>query len=162
MDNSPERYVERLIEILEKKYGFLETMLRLTQEQAKVIGDDNIDALEKLITQKQAQIDLINKLDEEFDIYYKRFKSCLGVKSLNDYRGSEVKGIRELKEITSRIMGTVEKISELESDNSLKAKKILENTGKELKNINQGKQVSRAYKPAPSSSSSSYFIDKKS
>lgn len=160
MDNTPETYVARLLEGTNKKLGLLQDMLVLTQQQEKVIDEDSLDELNRLIGSKQVLIDEINKLDEGFNVYFTRFKQVMKVERIDDVKGSNVKGIKELQDSIGQVMQLVGAISKIEADNSAKAKKLLEDIGGEIKKINQGKKVTSAYNPGPTQMPS-YFIDKK-
>ena len=160
MDYSPERYVERLLELSNKKYLLLKEMLLLTQNQSETINEDGVDALVRLIDEKQQYINGIDKLDEEFNFYFKRLKQVLKVESLDELRMSGIKGTKELQQVVGKILEIINDISTLDTRNNSEAKKLLGNFENEIKKINQGKKVNTAYtygfKHSPS-----YYIDKK-
>jgi hypothetical protein len=160
MDTSPEKYMDRLIEISNKKQELLQNILALTKAQAGTINEDGIESLQKLIDEKQLVIDAINKLDEEFGVYFQRLKTTLKVTSLDQLNVSGIKGTKELKEVTEKIVKLITEISEIEKQNSEKGKKLLNQLGGEIRKINQGKKTNSAYSPPPMSIPS-YFIDKK-
>lgn len=160
MNTSAEKYFERMIEILRNKRNLLSEMLDLTQEQANVIKSDTLSVLQKLIEEKQARIDAIDKLDEEFSVYMGRLKTTTRVKSLEELDASSYPAAAQLKGITGEILELIKKISEIEKLNSNKSKELLSDLGGEIKKINQGKKVNKAYSPEPISTPS-YFMDKK-
>jgi hypothetical protein len=160
MEMSPEKYIQRLNEILQKKILLLQDILVLTKAQAEVINEDEIDSLNKLIDKKQTKIDVVNELDEEFNVYFQRLKSSLGVKSIAGLDASGLEGAKELKDVTAEILNLINRISELEKQNTGNGKSLLDHLGGEIKKINQNKKVSSAYSPGPVSVPS-YFIDKK-
>ncbi len=153
-------YIEKLQEISGKKYELMCELNRLTREQSLVITEEGLDELDKLIEKKQAVIDKMMALDEEFDVCFQSFKKELGVNSLDELKASEVKGIGELQKTISRIMVVIKETIALERENSAKAKKLLETFGNEIKKLNQGKKASSAYNPPPVQFPS-YFIDRK-
>lgn len=155
-----EEYIGRLHEISLEKYSLLRDMLGLTEEQAKSISEEKIDSLEKLVVEKQAKIDKINKLDKEFEVYFFRLKRVLNVKKLDELKGLNVSGTKELQETVAQIIYLVEKISRLEKQNNEKAKSLLKKLGDNIKNINQSKKMNSAYMPEPLKPPP-YFIDKK-
>ena len=157
---TPEEYIKRLMEVSEKKLGLLEDMLNITKAQAESINEDGLESLEKLVNEKQTKIDAIDKLDEEFDVYFRRLKSELKVKSLDELSGLNIKGVKELQQTVGRIMGLIGDISGIEKQNNDKAKSLLGKFGDEIKTINQGKKMNSAYMPGPVKPPS-YFIDKK-
>lgn len=153
-------YISSLVELLEKKKSHMQCILDLTQKQSAVIDQDSLEELQKLIDEKQIHIDTINKIDEDFEVYFRRLKSTLNIKTLNELELPGVSGAAALKDETAAIIELIKKISKLEETNSIKAKGLLENLGDEIKKLNQGKKISSAYNPSPLSNPS-YFIDKK-
>lgn len=161
MNITSEEYIKRLIELSDKKRILLQDMHILTQEQAEAIAAQDVKRLEELVENKQLKIDGINKLDEEFEVYQKRLKQTLGVSSLDEVQNMKIEGISCLKEIIGSIFAIMKEISELEQDNNLKAKEVLNALGEELKKINAGKKVNAAYNYSSNIGEPSYFIDRK-
>src|SRR5690349_20906575 len=120
MDNSPDRYIERLTEISNKKYRLLQDMLALTREQSQNLNEDGVEALQKCVSEKQLKIDEINKVDEEFEVYYLRFKQKFDIKGLDELKKSGIGGslnvenIRNLQELIQNITDIVREIYEIE------------------------------------------------
>ncbi len=165
MNTSPEKYIERLNELLLKKKALFSEILELTNAQTGVITEDGLDSLNELINKKQQKIDNIDKLNEEFEIYYSRFKAVLGISNLEqlDTAGlgeAALTGAKRLKALTAEITDVITQISEIEKVNSKKSNDLREQLGKEIKRINQGKKVNNAYNPEPFNTPS-YFLDKK-
>ncbi len=156
-----EEYISRLRENLTKKHRLLEEILELTRRQADSIIEDSIDNLGKLIDDKQIRIDAINKLDEDFNVYFQRLKRELKVNSLDELGKAGIKGAPELKAATAGILKLVGEISSMEKSNSDNARKLLKNLGDEVRKINQGKKVSSVYTPPPANIPSYYFDKKK-
>lgn len=156
-----EEYVNRLLEAANKKYSLLKDILFISQSQSQSMTEDGVEDLEKLVVEKQSRIDEINKVDEEFDVYFRRLKQVLGVKNLDELQKPDIKGIKELQDSIGRIMALIHEISEIEKQNSQQAKKLLDSLGNEIKKINQGKKVTSVYNPGPMMQPPSYFIDKK-
>jgi len=161
MNTSPEKYVERLLAVFDKKHALLLEMLAITRRQSQSINEDGLESLEKAIGEKQSIIDSIDKLDEEFDVYYKRLKQELRVKSLDELENPDIKGLKELKSLTGRVMELIREINRLEKENSTRAKELLENLAGEVRKLNQAKKVNTAYKPGSAMQPPSYYIDKK-
>lgn len=157
---TPEEYIIRLVEASSKKLNLLENILRLTREQSEVINEDFIDRLEDLVRLKQADIDEIDKIDEGFNVYYEMFKRQLKIKNLDDYRGVEIAGIKELQKNIGNIMSTLKQISDMEGKNKEKITQLMDHIGGELKKLKMGKRVNNAYAPKPLETGS-YYIDKK-
>lgn len=156
-----DKYIDRLLEISTKKYKLLQDMLALTRAQARSINEDGVEDLQKLIDEKQARIDEINKLDEEFGVYFQRMKQQMKVKSLDELDMTGTTGAKELQLCIGEIMNTMEEISRLEKENGDNAKKLLDSFSEEIRKLNQGKKMNTAYKPGGSMIPPSYFIDSK-
>ncbi len=160
IDTTPEKYIERLIDVLKKKHVLLRSILSLTQAQSSQISEDSIEKLQKLIDEKQRVIEDINKLDDEFNVYFARLKTTLKISSLDELNAAGLEGAKLLKEITAGILKIITEISEMEKTNNEKSKELLGALGSEVKKINQGKRANNAYALKPMNTSS-YFIDKK-
>jgi len=165
MNTAPEKYIESLNELLLKKKALLSEILTLTQAQTEVITEDGLDSLNELIDKKQLRIDSIEKLNEEFEIYYSRLKDTLGISNMQQLDaaglgGTTLAGAKRLKALTAEIMDVITQISEIEKVNSKKSNELLEHLGKEIRKINQSKKMNNAYNPQPYSTPS-YFMDKK-
>jgi hypothetical protein len=160
VNKSPDIYITRLLEITNAKYTYLQEMLEMTSEQAASIDVDQIAKLEDILDGKQRIIEKIDKLDDEFEVYFHRLKSEAKVKSLEELNASEVKGLKELKMSVSNVMAIIKELSNMEQSNRFKAKKVLESVGNELKSINVAKKVNSAY-GSIQFQTESFFIDKK-
>ncbi len=160
MDTSAEKYFDRMVEILDKKQLLLKDMLALTQAQTPVIKAEALDELERLINEKQQKIESIDKLDEEFSVYYERLKATANVKKLDDIDARAFPGAKALKERIGEILELVSNISQIEKSNNDKSKELHEQLGSQIKKINQGKRINNAYNPAPPNSTA-FFVDKK-
>ena len=163
MNISPVEYIERLNELLEKKKALLADILGITRAQTEAVTEDGMDGLSDLIKNKQLKIDEINKLDEEFGIYYQRLKSTLEISRMDQIDAEKLDGAaqaRRLKALTAEILDVIRDIAVIERENSRKSKKLLEKFGNEIKKINQGKRANNAYKPG-AFGVPSYFVEKK-
>lgn len=154
-------YVRKMIELSAKKHSLLEDMLALTQAQSNTITEDGIENLHKLIAEKQAKIEDINKLDEEFGACFNKLKQELGIESLDEVKGADIPGIKDLQDVVGRIMELLKEISRIESENNENAKKLLDDLSSKIKMINQGKTANTAYGKLASMPPPSYFVDSK-
>lgn len=158
---APDEYIQKLINLSEKKLTAIREILRLTEEQCAVITEDNLEDLQKIIDLKQKQMDITDENDAAFDIYFTRLKSVLGVESMEDVKMSKLNGAAELKQIITSIYEIIKQIQLIEKQNFDKANKLLEHLGQEIKKVNQGKIANNGYniggKPPPQS----YYFDKK-
>lgn len=129
--------------------------------QTEAINIEGMDGLKKLISDKQVKIDEINKIDEEFGVYFARLKQKLGINKLEEIKSSDLKGAKELQQTIGQIMELLKEINELEKHNNEKAKGFLNDLGAKIRQIKEGKKLSNAYSPGTGLRQPSYFIDKK-
>lgn len=165
MDRTPEKTIEKLNELLQRKRGLIQDILKLTNAQTEAISQDGLDRLNGLIKDKQIRIDEINQLDEEFELLSAEIKKAFGISRLDQLDAAKLTseasaGAKLLKALVADILDVIREISEIEKINSQKSKKLLEQFGNEIKKINQGKKANNAYK-AGAYNAPSYFVDKK-
>ncbi len=156
-----DQYIQKLLELSEKKLSGLRQILKLTEEQSNVITEDNVDELQRIIDLKQQQMDIIDELDQAFEVYYSRVKSVLGVQSLEEIRMSALTGAAELKQIITTIFDITKQIQSLENDNGKKVRDILNKLTLEIKQVNQGKIANNGYNIGGKLPQQSYYFDKK-
>lgn len=157
----PEEYFTRLTEITLKKYYLLEEILCMTKAQSETIKEDGIDKLGALIAGKQEKIDRIDKLDDQFDVYFKRLKQELGINNLAEVDGKNLTGAKGLQDITGKVLGLIKEIDVVEKSNNQKTVNLLNLFKSEIKALNQAKKVNNAYHPVAATETPSYFINKK-
>jgi hypothetical protein len=176
-------YLERLIENSKEKYIIISEILNITKAQSEVLNEDAMESLEQFINLKQTLLDRISKLDEDFEVYFKRLKTTLGIKSFAEISEDFLiqyanlqnsKGInkldidytisimRDFKDIITEISEMINKITNLESENNKNANVLLNSFAAEVRKINHAKVASSAYQPGGGLiKPPSYFIDKK-
>jgi len=158
---TPEQYVQKLIDISEKKLDGLRDILNLTKEQSTVINEDSAEEIERLIGLKQHKIDLIDELDKSFEVYYSRLKSILGVQSIEEIRAIQLQGAAELKQIVTTIFNITKQIQSLEIENKNYVQAIVAKLGNDIKRIRQSKVANNGYNVVAKLPKPSYFFDKK-
>jgi len=162
MDVSPEFCIERVIEASNKKYKCLQDLILLTMAQTEAINEEGMDGLGKLINEKQAKIDEIINIDEDFEMHFSLLKQKLGVDKLDEIDTSRLKGAKELKQITEKIMELLTEINKLEKQNHEKAKSLLDEFGAKIRQIREGKKLNDLYYNSGAGlTPPSYFVDKK-
>lgn len=161
MSLTNEEYVMRLNESLEKKLVFLNEILSYTNEQSDAIAADDYDKINNIIDKKQESIDQANKLDDEFEIYFKRLKTNLNVKSLDDIKIIGISGAEKLKEMVEAVCTILSKIKEEEKENMEKTKVAFEKLKNIMNQMKVGKKANSAYLEKKSLEVESYFIDSK-
>lgn len=161
MDTSPEFCIKRVIEASNKKYNCLQDMILLSMAQSEAITEEGMDGLKKLINEKQVKIDEINKIDQEFEVYFDLLKQKLGVSKLDEVQSSDLKGTKELKQIIGQVMELLNEINEIERQNNEKAKNLLDDLGTKIRQIREGKKLNNVYNPGSGIIPPAYFVDKK-
>jgi len=160
MNISAAECFERLVKIIIKKKELLNEMLVLTEGQTEAIKSEALDALDKLIEEKQKRINSIDTLDAEFAAYLDELKSAAKVRSLDEIDAAAYPQAKRLKEETGEVISLIKSISEIEKINSKLSKELMDKLGSEIKKVNQGKKITQAYNPG-SPYVPSYFIDNK-
>ncbi len=157
----PEQYIQKLIEISDKKLNIVKEILNLTRMQSAIINENGADKLNRLIELKQQQIDQISELDEAFDVYYGRLKSVLGVQSIEEISMVKFDRAAELKQIITDISNATKQIQVFEIENKNQVQAVLDNLASEIRKVKQHKMVNNGYNVAAKLDKPSYFIDKK-
>lgn len=153
-------YTHILIESLKKKKEALKEILKYTKEQEKILNQENFEeeSFESLIDKKQQSIEVINKLDEGFDLTFDHVKTELGEhKKMFKNEILTLQGlIREVTEISTQIQ-VLESRNKLSFENKMRAKRD------NIKMARLSSQsVSKYYKNAANAySGESIFLDKK-
>lgn len=156
-----DQYIQKLLELSYKKLEGLKEILKLTEHQSEIITEDNVEELHEIINLKQQQMDMIDEVDQAFEVYYQRLKSILGVQSLEEVRITQLAGAAELKQIVATIYQTTKHIQNLESINSNKVRDVLNKLSNDIRQVKQGKMVNSGYNIAEKLPQQSYFFDKK-
>lgn len=119
-------YTHILIESLKKKKQSLGEILKYTKEQERILGQESFEEelFENLIDKKQKSIEVINKLDEGFDLTFERVKI-----ELNEHREMfkneilTLQGlIREITEISTQIQ-VLENRNKVAFENKMRLKR---------------------------------------
>lgn len=100
-------YTHILIESLKKKQEALKEILKYTKEQEKILSQEHFEeeAFEHFIDKKQKCIEIINKLDEGFELTFERVKTELSEhKEMFKNEIITLQGlIREVTELSTQI-----------------------------------------------------------
>lgn len=153
-------YTHILIESLKKKKEALEEILKYTKEQETILAKDNFEEewFEQFIDKKQQYIEVINKLDEGFELTFERVKEELGEhKDMFKNEILSLQGlIREVTELSANIQ-TLENRNKISFENKMRRKK------ENIKRARLSSQsASRYYQNAANAyNGESIFLDKK-
>lgn len=153
-------YTHILIESLKKKKEALEEILKYTKEQETILAKDNFEEewFEQFIDKKQQYIEVINKLDEGFELTFERVKEELGEhKEMFKNEILNLQGlIREVTELSAKIQ-TLENRNKISFENKMRRKK------ENIKRARLSSQSASKYyqNAANAHNGESIFLDKK-
>ena len=132
----------------ERELKFYESMFNITMEQERAIQSKDLRKLLSLISQKKEIIEKITKMEKELLPFKERWK---------DLKNSS------LREKVSPIMGKIAtllgRMLTQEKRNELLLKSHIEDTAKDLKKIQMGKNLYKAYQAFPENTP--YFMNQK-
>lgn len=158
---TPEQYIQKLTDLSLKKSDSMKKILILTKKQAEVITEDSIEELQNLIDIKQKLIDDINELDDAFEVYFSRLKSILGIESMEEVRISDYGEVVQLQQAIKTIFETIKEIQNVENENNMKARDVLESLGGQIRQVKQGKIANNGYNIGGKLPQQSYYFDTK-
>lgn len=158
---TPEQYIQKLTDLSLKKSDSMKKILILTKKQSEVITEDSIEELQNLIDIKQKLIDDINELDDAFEVYFSRLKSILGIESMEEVRISDYGEVVQLQQAIKTIFETIKEIQNVENENNMKARDVLESLGGQIRQIKQGKIANNGYNIGGKLPQQSYYFDTK-
>ena len=153
-------YTHILIESLKKKKTALEKILEYTKKQEEVLAKEHFEeeAFEQLIEKKQEYINIINKLDEGFELTFERVKVELG-----EQREMFKNEISSLQELIRQVTDVSTKIQIIEKRNKLTFEKQMNQRREKIKTARLSSQsVSKYYQNvANAHTGEAIFLDKK-
>ena len=159
---TPSEYITKLTEISQKKIVILKEILILTKRQSENIQEDCLDTLKYIVEEKQRFMDDVDKLDDAFEVYFKRLKSTLGIESLDKLTSNaNIGDTATLKNHIQEIFNLLNQIDLLDKDNNEKGKTLMTKLSTEIKKVNQKKIINNGYKPASSMPQQSLYFDTK-
>lgn len=158
---TPEQYIQKLTDLSLKKSDSMKKILILTKKQSEVITEDSIEELQNLIDIKQKLIDDINELDDAFEVYFSRLKSILGIESMEEVRISDYGEVVQLQQAIKTIFETIKEIQNVENENNMKARDVLESLGGQIRQVKQGKIANNGYNIGGKLPQQSYYFDTK-
>ena len=153
-------YLELMKDSLVKKGKILTTILELTKEQEKLLGSEYFDdeAFDALITEKSILIEEINKLDEGFELIYKRIENKIKAEP-SHYRES----IENLQEIIRTLVDKGVEVETLERRNQIKFDMNISKSKDKIRSYNLNSNAVTKYYSNMSGNigEGTYFVDKK-
>lgn len=153
-------YLELMKDSLVKKDKLLSEIIALTKEQGVLLGETEFDdeVFDKLIAKKSLLISEINKLDEGFDLTYKRIADKVKG-SPADYR----EPVEELQNLIRTLVDKGVEIETAERRNQTKFDLQVSKSRDKIRNYNINSSAVTKYYSNMSGNTgeSTYFLDQK-
>ena len=150
--------INNMIQLSNEKKVLLKDILNLTQKQKTVIEDENMDALTKVLSDKDQIMKSIDLLDINFLSLYNSIKSMENIDSMEDIDVDKYSNMKILKSNINEISLILNSIKILDNDNTRMMKTNLQNIKSGLKHV---KEVKKAYKGYNYEAVESMLIDEK-
>jgi len=128
-----EDLLRKLMKISEEKSLHLKNILKITQEQNEAIVNEDMDKLDRYISNKQKEIDIINQLDS---IYTENY---------NIFNLNPLKDNKALQDINEEISRYLRLIAELDKENNKEMTVRFTEVKSKLKQVRQGKKMNSGY-----------------
>lgn len=151
-------YIKKMIELIDRKKKMLERLLQLSKEQGNFIKDENMDAINNVLVEKQKTIDEIDIIDKEFLYVYEKVKEGEDIDSLDMIDIEKYGNLKTLKQKVNDINSILDEISKLDHDNLVNMESSIKKIKSDLKQV---KEAKRAYKGYNYESVESILIDEK-
>lgn len=153
-------YLELMKDSLVKKEKVLFSIVQLTKKQETLLGEEefNNEAFDELINQKSLLIDEINKLDEGFDLIYKRIAEQVK-ENPAIYRES----IEKLQELIRLLVDKGIEIETAERRNQVKFDMKVSKSREKIKSYNLNSSAVTKYysNMSGNTTENTYFLDQK-
>ena len=150
--------INEMIVLLNDKKKQLNKILKLAKEQKEFIQNQDMDGLNKIISEKEKIMLEIDESDIQFLSLYNEVKKIEGIKSIEEIDGYKYSNLGELKEIVGNINIILSNISAIDKENTKIMRENLDNVKLELKQV---KEVKKAYKGYNYEGVESILIDEK-
>ena len=153
-------YLELMKDSLVKKEKILAALLEFTKEQESLLGETDFDddAFDDLITKKSCLIEEINKLDEGFDLIYKRIADKVKTEPAL-YK----ENIEKLQEFIRNLVDKGVEIETAERRNQIKFDMKVSKSKDKIKSYNLNSSAVTKYyrKMTENTGEGTYFLNKK-
>ena len=153
-------YLGLMKDSLVKKDKLLSEIITLTKEQGVLLGETEFDdeVFDKLIAKKSILISEINKLDEGFELTYKRIEDKIKAEP-SHYRES----IEKLQEIIRTLVDKGVEVETLERRNQIKFDMNISKSKDKIRSYNLNSNAVTKYYSNMSGNigEGTYFVDKK-
>lgn len=154
-------FINELVEISSRKISLLEKIAVETKSQTEAIEKEDMKKLDQNINNKQALIDEINVLDNNFDAIFNKIKEKYGVNKRGDILRSNDISLKDLQSKIQKILKIIEEIKSIEDKNHKRLSARKDELGKKMREISKGKMAKNIYSGKPIVPPNPAFIDKK-
>ncbi len=157
-DNMPYDDIKILIDITNKKLVHLNSFLNITLKQRETIEKDDMEELDRCISEKESHIEIIDKLDVLFGDKFNKIKVTNNIQSLNEIDDNAHPYIKQLKENMTQINDILRKIQIVDKQNTDTLNQKFDEVKSKLRQVKQGQKMNKGYNTA---AYGTMFIDQK-
>lgn len=144
--------INSMIEVSLEKEKLLNEFLDSTNIQSKLIGEEEFEKLDDLISKKSGIMKKIDKLDNQFVRELEEFKTLEGIQSMEDIDGAKYKNLKQLKSTIERIGEILKEIYQVDSENTKLISRNLDGVKSELRHVKNSKVAYKGYNVEPTGS----------
>lgn len=130
---------------VDEKYKLLTEMKELSIQQTNCLSEDNIDAFDMLLNQKDVLIAKIDALDSSFYKYFQVFKADNGISDLSGLDKIEAENLKPLIQAVNRVEEIIVQIATVDKKNFEIATKLTNKYKEELKKVKTGRKMNNSY-----------------
>lgn len=158
-DNMVENIISEMIELTEQKIENLNIVLYLKPKQKDAIKEENMDGIGSTIDLIQTQINIIDEIDSKYLLKLNELKSKTNIGNVTQLDDIIYPKSRNLKDNLNKIMSLLQQIKILDDENSIMINDKFQETKEMLKNLRQGKKMTKGY--FADYNSATMFIDER-
>ena len=131
-----------MMDALKKKSAVLSTLYEQTEEQARLLSQNTVDAdrFEMVLEEKGVQIEELNRIDDGFDSLFKKLES-----ELMSNKGAYQEEINTMKELITQVTELGTKIQVLEKKNHERFQQYISTEREKVKSANKSTQMAMTY-----------------
>lgn len=135
-------YVRMMVDALKRKKRILQTIFAQTEEQEKILKDDNFDydQFQKILDEKGQEIDELNQIDDGFDALFKKVE-----KEITSHRENYSDEIQVMQQLIADVSDLGIRIQALEAQNNERFKIYLASKRKQIRDYHVNSQTASRY-----------------
>ena len=159
MDDNTGVYISALQESLQKKLEVLNSLLKLTNEQGRILSAQDMDRFDSIIDQKDSLLQTMETLDRGFESLFARIGT-----TIKDNKYQYQQQITEMQNLIRSITDTGLQIEGQEHRNKTAFQNYLTGARQEIREFTANNQMANAYYHNMANQHQawqSYFVDQK-